>query len=140
LKLETAAGAAIRHFRNVRGINVPRSRFLPVKSCSDLLLIKSDVYTIKHGQPVISEDRMFETTPVIKLDEHFKKVILCAFPTSTLLIVMGMHKIQDFHKRFKTIPEIVDLDHLTVSGDVHFGRNVTLRGTVISTLHKRICS
>jgi UTP--glucose-1-phosphate uridylyltransferase len=82
LKLETAAGAAIKHFRNVQGINVPRSRFLPVKTCSDLLLLKSDVYSIKHGQPVISEGRMFETTPVIKLDEHFKKVILCAFPTS----------------------------------------------------------
>lgn len=112
IQLETAAGAAIRHFRNVRGINVPRSRFLPVKSCSDLLLIKSDVYSIQHGRPVISEERMFQTTPVIKLDEHFKKI-------------------QDFHARFKTIPKIVDLDHLTVSGDVYFGRTVTLRGTVI---------
>ena len=26
----------------------------------------------------------------------------------------------------------MDLDHLTVTGDVYFGRNVTLRGTVIS--------
>jgi UDP-N-acetylglucosamine pyrophosphorylase len=52
---------------------------------------------------------------------------------------MRIYKIQDFHKRFKTIPNIVDLDHLTVSGDVHFGRNVTLRGTVISMLQKRKC-
>lgn len=27
---------------------------------------------------------------------------------------------------------MIELDHLTVTGDVHFGRNVTLRGTVIS--------
>lgn len=44
IQLETAVGAAIKHFKNAHGINVPRSRFLPVKSCSDLLLITSDLY------------------------------------------------------------------------------------------------
>jgi UDP-N-acetylglucosamine pyrophosphorylase len=48
-----------------------------------------------------------------------------------------IHQIQDFQARFKTIPKIVDLEHLTVSGDVHFGRNVTLRGTVIGMLHSQ---
>lgn len=74
-QLETAAGAAIKHFKNGHGVNVPRTRFLPVKSCSDLLLIKSDIYSLEHGQLVINEQRMFETTPVIKLGDHFKKVI-----------------------------------------------------------------
>ena len=32
------------------------------------------------------------------------------------------------------MPHIMDLDHLTITGDVHFGRNITLRGTVISKL------
>ncbi|KAG6378218.1 UTP-glucose-1-phosphate uridylyltransferase [Boletus reticuloceps] len=112
IQLETAAGAAIKHFKNGHGINVPRSRFLPVKSCSDLLLIKSDIYSLQHGQLVLNESRMFETTPVIKLGDHFKKI-------------------QQFQKRFKKIPRIIELDHLTVTGDVNFGRNVTLRGTVI---------
>ncbi|TFY83006.1 hypothetical protein EWM64_g1009 [Hericium alpestre] len=112
IQLETAAGAAIKHFSNAHGINVPRSRFLPVKSCSDLLLIKSDIYSLEHGQLVINENRMFESTPVIKLGDHFKKI-------------------QQFQKRFKKIPKILELDHLTVTGDVYFGRNVTLRGTVI---------
>ncbi len=116
IQLETAAGAAIRHFKNARGINVPRSRFLPVKSCSDLLLIKSDIYSLEHGQLVINENRMFGTTPVIKLGDHFKKI-------------------QQFQKRFKKIPKIIELDHLTVTGDVYFGRNVTLRGTVIGELY-----
>ena len=71
IQLETAAGAAIKHFRNAHGINVPRKRCLPVKSCSDLL-IKSDVDSLQHGQLVINENRMFETIPVIKLDDHFK--------------------------------------------------------------------
>lgn len=39
IQLETAVGAAVKHFDRAIGINVPRSRFLPVKSCSDLLLI-----------------------------------------------------------------------------------------------------
>ncbi|KAL5507109.1 UGP1 [Sanghuangporus vaninii] len=112
LQLETACGAAIKHFRNAHGINVPRSRFLPVKSCSDLLLIKSDIYSIQHGQLVMNENRLFGTIPVIKLGDHFKKI-------------------QQFQKRFKKIPTIIELDHLTVTGDVYFGRNVTLRGTVI---------
>ncbi|KAI0254012.1 UTP--glucose-1-phosphate uridylyltransferase-domain-containing protein [Lactifluus subvellereus] len=112
IQLETAAGAAIKHFKGAHGVNVPRSRFLPVKSCSDLLLIKSDIYSLEHGQLVINPSRMFENTPVIKLGDHFKKI-------------------QQFQKRFKKIPKIIELDHLTVTGDVYFGRNVTLRGTVI---------
>jgi len=74
VQLETAAGAAIKHFTKAHGVNVPRKRFLPVKSCSDLLLIKSDIYSLQHGQLIINEQRMFETTPVIKLGDHFKKV------------------------------------------------------------------
>ncbi|KIJ67639.1 hypothetical protein HYDPIDRAFT_127815 [Hydnomerulius pinastri MD-312] len=112
IQLETAAGAAIKHFKNAHGINVPRSRFLPVKSCSDLLLIKSDIYSLKDGKLLMNENRMFGSVPVIKLGDHFRKI-------------------QDFQARFKKIPTIIDLDHLTVTGDVHFGRGVTLRGTVI---------
>jgi UTP--glucose-1-phosphate uridylyltransferase len=40
-------------------------------------------------------------------------------------------QIANFQKRFRTIPNILELDHLTVAGDVWFGRKVTLRGTVI---------
>ncbi|KAL8550088.1 hypothetical protein ACS0TY_008788 [Phlomoides rotata] len=40
LQLETAAGAAIRFFDHAIGSNVPRSRFLPVKATSDLLLVQ----------------------------------------------------------------------------------------------------
>jgi UTP--glucose-1-phosphate uridylyltransferase len=73
-QLETAAGAAIKHFRNAHGINVPRSRFLPVKSCSDLLLIRSNIYSLQDGRLHMSEGRMFGSVPVIKLGDHFKKV------------------------------------------------------------------
>lgn len=54
IQLETASGAAIKHFRNAHGVNVPRSRFLPVKSCSDLLLVTSDLYTLEHGALIMN--------------------------------------------------------------------------------------
>ena len=70
IQLETAVGAAIKHFRGAHGISVPRSRFLPVKSCSDLLLVTSDLYNLEHGQLVMSPQREFQTTPVVKVCAH----------------------------------------------------------------------
>ena len=75
-KLETAAGSAIRYFKIAHGINVPRTRFLPVKNCSDLLLVKSDLFMLVNGRLVMNEDRMFGTLPVVKLGGHFKKVTI----------------------------------------------------------------
>ncbi|CAJ0585334.1 unnamed protein product, partial [Mesorhabditis spiculigera] len=47
IQLETAAGAAIKNFKYSCGINVPRSRFLPVKKSSDLLLLMSNLHINK---------------------------------------------------------------------------------------------
>uniref|UniRef100_A0A7G3AY13 UTP--glucose-1-phosphate uridylyltransferase n=1 Tax=Lutzomyia longipalpis TaxID=7200 RepID=A0A7G3AY13_LUTLO len=112
IQLETAVGAAMKCFEGI-GINVPRSRFLPVKKTSDLMLVMSNLYNLRHGSLVMSPQRMFPTTPLVKLGEnHFAKV-------------------KEFLGRFANIPDIIELDHLTVSGDVTFGRGVSLRGTVI---------
>jgi UTP--glucose-1-phosphate uridylyltransferase len=111
IQLETAVGAAIRHFSNAHGVNVPRRRFLPVKTCSDLMLVKSNLYTLKHGQLVIDPSR-FGPAPLIKLGSDFKKV-------------------SSFQSRIPSIPNIVELDHLTITGPVNLGRGVTLKGTVI---------
>lgn len=58
------------------GINVPRSRFLPVKTTSDLLLIMSDLYELKHGMLTMSPQRSFPSVPLVKLGTHFKNVLL----------------------------------------------------------------
>ena len=34
---------------------------------------------------------------------------------------------KDFLNRFETIPDVLELDHLTVSGDVTFGKGVSLK-------------
>ena len=74
IQLETAVGAAMKCFEDGKGINVPRSRFLPVKKSSDLLLIMSNLYKMKEGSLIMSPERMFQTTPLVKLGDQFKKV------------------------------------------------------------------
>ncbi|XP_007890531.1 UDP-glucose pyrophosphorylase 2b isoform X2 [Callorhinchus milii] len=112
IQLETAVGAAIKAFDNALGVNVPRSRFLPVKTTSDLLLVMSNLYSLDAGSLMMSKKREFRTVPLVKLGRSFTKV-------------------QDYLSRFENIPDMLELDHLTVSGDVTFGKNVALKGTVI---------
>lgn len=113
IQLETAIGAAMQSFENSIGINVPRSRFLPVKKTQDLLLVMSNLYSLNNGTLIMNPKRSFPTVPLVKLgDAHFTKV-------------------HDFMTRFDSIPDTLDLDHLTVSGDVTFGKGVSLLGTVI---------
>ena len=53
-QLVTAIGAAMKCFDNAVGLEVPRSRFLPVKKSSDLLLLMSNLYTHHHGKLLMS--------------------------------------------------------------------------------------
>lgn len=112
IQLETAVGAGITSFEGAIGINVPRSRFLPVKTTSDLLIIMSNLYSLKNGHLTMNPLRSFPSVPLVKLGNSFTKV-------------------KDYLKRFANIPDTLELDHLTVSGDVTFGRDVSLKGTVI---------
>ncbi|KAM3283419.1 UTP-glucose-1-phosphate uridylyltransferase isoform X1 [Capsicum chacoense] len=112
LQLETAAGAAIKFFDRAIGANVPRSRFLPVKATSDLLLVQSDLYTLTgEGYVIRNPARSNPSNPSVELGPEFKKVA-------------------NFLARFKSIPSIIDLDSLKVTGDVWFGSGVTLKGKV----------
>jgi UDP-N-acetylglucosamine pyrophosphorylase len=36
-------------------------------------------------------------------------------------------QVADFQKRIKSIPSILELESLKVSGDVYFGKNVTIK-------------
>ncbi|THG23288.1 hypothetical protein TEA_020253 [Camellia sinensis var. sinensis] len=112
MQLETAAGAAIRFFDHAIGINGPRSRFLPVKASSDLLLVQSDLYTLNDGYVTRNKARANPANPSIELGPEFKKVA-------------------DFLSRFKSIPSIIELDSLKVTGDVWFGSGITLKGKVV---------
>jgi UTP--glucose-1-phosphate uridylyltransferase len=65
-----------------------------------------------HGNLILNSSRFPSNAPLVKLGNHYKKV-------------------SDFQKRIPSIPRILELDHLTITGDVNLGKNVTLRGTVI---------
>lgn len=47
--LESALGSAIALFEKSGAVRVPRSRFAPVKSCEDILLLWSDFYVLEEG-------------------------------------------------------------------------------------------
>ena len=111
-QLETAMGAAIGVFEGARAIRVPRSRFVPVKKTSDLLVLRSDAYALGDGAR-IELARGRSSPPLVELDdEHYK--------------LLG-----DFDARFPAgPPSLAEADRLEVVGDVRFGRGVTVRGRV----------
>jgi len=82
-----------------------------VKASSDLLLVQSDLYTLVDGFVTRNKARTNPSNPSIELGPEFKKVAT-------------------FLSRFKSIPSIVELDSLKVSGDVWFGSSIVLKGKV----------
>lgn len=71
-QLETAMGAAIECFDDSGAVVVPRSRFAPVKTCADLLVLRSDAYKITQASTVELSD---VAAPAVKLDDgHYKSV------------------------------------------------------------------
>jgi UTP--glucose-1-phosphate uridylyltransferase len=110
-QLETAMGAAIGVFGNARAIRVPRSRFVPVKTTSDLLVLRSDAYVLADGARIeLATGR--SRPPLAELDgDHFKLL-------------------RDFDARFpEGPPSLAQAERLEVLGDVTFGRDVKVRGT-----------
>ncbi len=115
LELETAAGAAIEFFSNAVGIHVPRMRFLPVKNTGDLFAVQSNLFDIKHGLLQLSPLRGINTLPIIRLGPEFST--LEAF-------------IERIHSD-GTLPDILEADHITITGNVYLGKGVVLRGSVV---------
>ncbi|KAK6243620.1 hypothetical protein QUC31_010029 [Theobroma cacao] len=101
----------LKLFEKAIGIMIPQSRFLPLNSTSDLLLFQSDLYSFTEGVLIRNDARTTPTNPSIDLGPEFEKV-------------------SDFQSRFKTIPSIIRLDSLEVTGDVWFGADITLKGRV----------
>jgi UTP--glucose-1-phosphate uridylyltransferase len=111
IQLETAMGAAVGVFEGARALRVPRSRFAPVKTTSDLLVLRSDAYELTDdARLVLAEAR--SSAPLVSLDDHYKRL-------------------RDFDARFPAgAPSLVEADRLAVTGDVTFGGDVVVRGSV----------
>lgn len=124
-QIETAMGSGVSLFEGAAAVNVPRARFLPVKTCNDLLAVRSDcfVYSEREGlklNPARAATGRSEAIK-IKLDSRY------------------YGKFDLLEERFKEgTPSLAHCDALTIEGDVHFERDVVIRGTVsIANKHSR---
>ena len=108
IQLESAMGAAIASFRGARILCVPRTRFAPVKTTDDLLVLRSDAYTVTDHfavRPAV------EPLPYVELDPRYYKLL------------------DMFETRFPSgPPSLRDAERLVVRGDVTFGAGVVVRG------------
>ena len=70
---------------------MPRRRFLPVKTCSDLLLVMSNLYDMKHGRLEMSPLRQFPSVPIVQLSGgYFKKVRGQNFMIEPVICILEM--------------------------------------------------
>lgn len=113
IQIETAMGAAIGVFNGATALQVPRSRFAPVKSNNDLLVVRSDAYALtESGHLVRNPKRSVAGLPLVSLDPRYYSLI------------------SDFEQRFKVVPSLVEATSFSVVGDVVFNHGVTIEGSV----------
>jgi UTP--glucose-1-phosphate uridylyltransferase len=112
-QLETAMGAAISVFEAAGAIRVPRSRFTPVKSTSDLLAVRSDSYILTDRYQLVPNPQRRLEPLRIDLDPDYYRLV------------------DHFESRFPFgVPSLLACESLQINGDVRFGRAVTLTGSV----------
>lgn len=113
IQLESASGSAVQSFPRAIALKVPRRRFLPVKACNELLLMRADLY-IRHenSELLVNEKRTVPGLPAVKLSKEFQHV-------------------SEFDKRIPSPPSIYNLISLDVEGDVWFGKDIVLEGKVV---------
>jgi len=74
IQLETAMGAAISCFEGAIALNIPRSRFAPVKKTDDLIGLRSDAYVLTADFRIELHPDRNGVPPLIKLDDAYKFV------------------------------------------------------------------
>lgn len=101
-QLETAMGAAIECFPGARAVCVPRSRFFPVKTCSDLLLLRSDAVCIDEAGCMSLAPECGGVAPVVLLDTKTYKLVdsletlgVPSLRNVKRLVVKGAHRFAD---------------------------------------------
>ena len=110
IQVESAMGAAVEVFDGSRALAVDRSRFRPVKTTNELLLIRSDIYRL-------TDDALVQST--IDHDEPFVDL------AKPYALVGG------FDERFpQGVPSIRGCTSLRVEGDTTFGAGVVCTGDV----------
>jgi len=108
-QLEQAMGSAIECFDGAIAVNVPRSRFAPVKGTNDLFALRSDAYNVgDDGRVQLVESRQGKP-PVVNFSAEYKLV--------DSLAALGQ-------------ASLTDADELTISGLISFADGVKISGKV----------
>ena len=111
IQIETAMGAAIEVFAGACALQVPRTRFAPVKSNNDLLVVRSDAFELSPSFNLVAAAAE-GSLPSVQLDPQY----------------FGL--LSDFEARIKVVPSLRNARALVVKGDVLFDRAVTIVGSV----------
>ena len=118
IQIESAMGTAIEVFEGSEAILVPRTRFRPVKTTNDLLVIRSDFFSLDESYHVVAAVEGPE--PFVDLDSAYRFV-------------------SGFEKRFpRGVPSMRDCTSLRVIGDPVFGRNIRCVGDVLIDGYRRV--
>merc|ERR1712028_165115 len=115
VQLETAMGAAISCFDGAKALMIPRSRFAPVKTTSDLLALRSDAYVLTKDFRVELAPERNGVPPNIKLDGSYKFVD--ALETLTP----------------NGVPSLINCSKLVIEGAVEFAAGTIIEGEVTIT-------
>ncbi|MBI1839590.1 MAG: UTP--glucose-1-phosphate uridylyltransferase [Verrucomicrobia bacterium] len=113
LQLESAMGAAIECFERAEALVVPRTRFAPVKSTADLLVLRSDACRVTPDHRIELAACRRGVPPEVTLDEKFYRTIAAferAFPQG--------------------VPSLAGCDRLKVKGPFIFAAGVICQGDV----------
>ena len=113
-QLEQAMGSAVECFEGAIAVNVPRSRFAPVKGTTDLFALRSDAYVVENDGRVQLAPERKGRPPVVKFSGDYKLV--------DALEGLGQ-------------PSLIEAEELSVSGPVVFAEGVIIKGSVSITNH-----
>jgi UTP--glucose-1-phosphate uridylyltransferase len=109
-QIETAMGSAIGVFKGASALRVPRTRFAPVKTTSDLLAVRSDNYDLTVDFQVRLNPARKKGPTVVSLDKHYKFM-------------------DQMESRFPGgAPSLIQCDKFIVKGDFIFGSRITCKG------------
>jgi len=109
--IETSLGTAISQFNDGDVISVPRSRYFPVKTCSDLFGLRSDAYEL--GEDLVPTAVAGSVRPIVLLDGTYTTL-----PTMEAAVPHG-------------VPSLRECRSLTVRGKVRFSVGATCKGDVV---------
>jgi UTP--glucose-1-phosphate uridylyltransferase len=111
-QLEAAMGAAIECFDGAAAVEVPRSRFSPVKTTSDLLAVRSDAYELDESFRVGLRPERQGVPPKVELSDDYKLV-----DQLEELVAAG-------------VPSLIRSRSLTIKGPWRFVASVEIVGDV----------